>query len=218
MRIDENIESMIDIGASQIYFRCCGQGKPTVVIEAGLGDGADSWKTVQQQISTFTRVCAYDRAGVGKSTPGAKPRTSRQMISELRTLLDKAQMEGPYVLVGHSLGGLNVQLFAAEYPELVAGLVLVDPSFPGMFARLETALGKFWNLLWNSQFTSDAEGMTKKDFEASCNQVAAARLPGIPIVVISAGQPFQLPPGLNSIFPGAKMLQVLQEGHAALAK
>jgi len=157
-----SVEKMVDIGSTQLRLCCAGHGTPTVVLKAGLGEGLDAWANVQIQIAAFTRVCAYDRAGVGKSGTGSKPRTSGQMVSELRALLSAAQIDGPYVLMGHSLGGLNAQLFAIEHPDEVAGLVLVDPSFSDMMMRLKPALGKIWTPLWNSQFASDAEGMTHR--------------------------------------------------------
>jgi pimeloyl-ACP methyl ester carboxylesterase len=219
MSVKDASEKMVDIGDNQLRTFCIGEGTPTVIIEAGLGDGLDSWKHMQNRIATLTRVFAYDRAGVGKSPQGTKPRTSHQMVTELHTLLKKAQIEGPYVLIGHSLGGLNAQLYAAEYPDEISGMVLADPSFPDMLSRLESVLGKVWMLLWNSQFASAAEGMTKKDFDMSCAQVASAgKLPDIPLVVISAGQSIQLPSILNALFPGAEMVRALQESHAALAK
>ena len=125
-------EEMVDIGGYRPCVQCAGEGTPTVVIDAGLSDGLNEWAALLPHVAAFTRVCAYDRAGVGKSDPGPKPRTSQQMVTELRVLLHKAHIEGPYVLVGHSLGGLNAQLYAAEYPNEVAGLVLVDPMFPDM--------------------------------------------------------------------------------------
>lgn len=215
----EWVEKMVDIGSTQLRLSCAGRGLPTVVLEAGLGEGLDAWTRVQTQVAAFARVCAYDRAGVGKSSPRPKPRTSGQMVSELHTLLSKAEIDGPYVLIGHSLGGLNAQLYAIEHPDEVAGLVLVDPSYPDMMAHLKPVLGKIWTPLWNSQFASDAEGMSKQDFDASCTQVAAAgKLPDVPVVVISAGQPVKLPPPLNALFPGGKLVCAMQEGHAALAK
>jgi pimeloyl-ACP methyl ester carboxylesterase len=80
---------------------------------------------VQTQVATATRVCAYDRAGVGKSSPGPKPRTSHQMVAVLQALLRTAQIDESYVLMGHSLGGLNAQLYAIEHPDEVAGLVVL---------------------------------------------------------------------------------------------
>ena len=215
----EDSGNLVDIGASQLCIRCTGYGTPTVVIDAGLGEGLNAWTSVQAQLATLTRVCAYDRAGIGRSSPGPKPRTSRQMVSELRSLLSHMKVDGPYVLVGHSLGGLNAQLYAAAYPAEVAGMVLVDPSFPDMLSRLKPVLGRIWAPLWNSQFASDAEGMTQQDFAASCAQAAAAgNLPDVPLVVLSAGQPVQLPPIISALFPSAATLRVMQEGHASLAK
>ncbi len=214
------VEKMVDIGSTQLRLRCAGHGAPTVVLESGLGEGADTWTKVQAQVAGFTRVCAYDRAGVGESSPGPKPRTSRQMVGELRALLSAAQIDGPYVLVGHSLGGLNVQLFAIEHPDEVVGLVLVDSSTPDLLARLTDVWGKFRVSLFKTLATaSDAEGASKRDFETSFVQVAAAgKLPDVPLIVISAGQAVELPGLLNAVFPGDRWLSAFQAGHAELAR
>jgi pimeloyl-ACP methyl ester carboxylesterase len=97
-------------------------------LDAGLGDFSANWVRVQRQVSGTTRVCAYDRAGMGWSEMGPEPRDAKQITSELHTLLSKAGIDGPYVLVGHSLGGLSMQTYAARYPEEVAGVSLVDSS------------------------------------------------------------------------------------------
>jgi pimeloyl-ACP methyl ester carboxylesterase len=112
----------------QIY--CTGKtsGGPTVVMDAGLGGGQLDWQTVQPKVAEFARACSYDRSGIGWSESGQKPRTSRWIVKELHALLSDAGEEGPYVLVGHSFGGANVQLYASEYPEEVAGMVLVDSA------------------------------------------------------------------------------------------
>ncbi len=210
-------EGLVDVGGHCLVARCVGKGSPTIVIDAGLGEGRSAWTNIQNRVATFSRVCAYDRAGVGDSDRGPTPRTSRQMVRELRALLGELNIEPPYVLVGHSLGGLNAQLFATQYPDEVAGLVLVDPSFPDMLERFAAVLSDVWLPLWNSQFQSDAEGMTAEDFTTSCAQVAAAGpLPHVPLIVLSAGQPVQLPPDYSS-FPSADVLRVMQEGHAAIA-
>jgi pimeloyl-ACP methyl ester carboxylesterase len=98
------------------------------VMDSGVGGGLLDWQTVQPKVAKFARVCSYDRSGLGWSESGPKPRTSPQIVKELHALLENADVGGPYVLVGHSFGGANVQLYAAEYPKEVAGMVLVDSA------------------------------------------------------------------------------------------
>jgi pimeloyl-ACP methyl ester carboxylesterase len=93
------------------------------------------WIWVQQQLAQTTRVCVYDRSGLGWSERGPKPRDAKQISTELHTLLTNADTEGPYVLVGHSYGGLYTQMYAARYPDEVAGVALVDSSHPEQFTR-----------------------------------------------------------------------------------
>jgi pimeloyl-ACP methyl ester carboxylesterase len=112
----------------QIYCTGKASGGPTVVMDSGLGGGLLDWQTVQPKVATFARVCSYDRSGIGWSESGPGPRTSQRIVRELHSLLSDAGEEGPYVLVGHSFGGANVQLYASEYPEEVAGMVLVDSA------------------------------------------------------------------------------------------
>src|SRR5215210_1375851 len=105
-----------------------GEGGPTVVMDSGIGGGVLDWQTVQPKVAKFARVCSYDRSGLGWSESGPKPRTSPRIVEELHALLENAGVGGPYVLVGHSFGGANAQLYAAEYPKEVAGMVLVDSA------------------------------------------------------------------------------------------
>jgi len=122
---------LIDVGGYRLHLYCTGTGRPgspTVILEAGLGSTSLEWSKVQPGVASFTRVCSYDRAGYGWSDTGPLPRTSGRIVAELHTLLVKAGIPGPYVLVGHSFGGLNVRLYAYTYPQQVAGLVLVDSS------------------------------------------------------------------------------------------
>jgi pimeloyl-ACP methyl ester carboxylesterase len=107
-----------------------GSGTPAVVLEAALGASAVSWSLVQPEVARFTRVCSYDRAGFGWSDPGAVPRTAGRIADELRILLDRAGIEPPFVLVGHSFGGLVIRVFAGRHRADVAGLVFVDPAHP----------------------------------------------------------------------------------------
>lgn len=120
----------------RLHMVCQGEGQRTVVFEAGLGGSSDDWRDIQAALPTGYRSCAYDRAGYGWSDPGPLPRTSTQIVSELRDLLQLAGEQAPYVLVGHSFGGLIVQEYASRYPEEVAGVVLVESSHPEQEARL----------------------------------------------------------------------------------
>jgi pimeloyl-ACP methyl ester carboxylesterase len=117
---------MVDVGGYRLHINCTGQGSPTVVIESGWGNFSATWGWVQPEVAKTTRVCAYDRAGMGWSEASPEPRTAREFARELHTLLEKAGERGPYVLVGHSLGGYTVRVYAHDYPAEVAGLVLVD--------------------------------------------------------------------------------------------
>jgi pimeloyl-ACP methyl ester carboxylesterase len=122
---------MVDVGGYRLHINCVGTGSPTVVIEAGLGDWSATWSNaVQPEAARTTRVCVYDRAGYGWSEPGPLPRTAERFARELHTLLHTAQIPGPYVLAGHSLGGLTVRVFAHEYAAEVAGVVLIDSMHP----------------------------------------------------------------------------------------
>jgi pimeloyl-ACP methyl ester carboxylesterase len=121
---------MVEVGGYSMHLYCTGEGgaAPTVVMDSGLGGSVLDWQLVQPEGAGFTRVCTYDRGGAGWSEPGAQPRTSPQFVEELHTLLGNAGVQGPYVLVGHSLGGTNMQLYASQYPDEVAGMVLVDSA------------------------------------------------------------------------------------------
>src|SRR5215210_5081183 len=119
---------MVDVGGYSLHINCVGQGSPTVVLDAGSGEMSAHWVRVQQEVSGTTRVCAYDRAGMGWSEMGPNPRDAKQISSELHTLLKGAGIKGPYVLVGHSFGGMYMQTYAARHPDEVAGMVLVDSS------------------------------------------------------------------------------------------
>lgn len=118
---------LIDVGGYRLHIRCAGQGGLTVVLESGIAASSLSWAVVQPHAATFTRVCSYDRAGLAWSDAARSPRTSRQIVYELHTLLEAAGIPGPYVLVGHSFGALLARAFAGRYPDQVAGLILLDP-------------------------------------------------------------------------------------------
>jgi pimeloyl-ACP methyl ester carboxylesterase len=120
---------LVDVGGWRLHLNCTGDprpGQPTVILEAGSGDFSVEWSLVQPQASRSARVCSYDRAGDGWSELGPHPRTFRQVVYELHTLLDKAGERPPYVLVGHSYGGWLVRTYQATYPAEVTGMIFVE--------------------------------------------------------------------------------------------
>lgn len=136
---------MVDVGGYRLHIDCQGSsqpGAPTVVLESGAGEYSLTWDHVQRQVAEFARVCAYDRAGLGWSERGPNPRTALHIVDELDALLTAASVEPPYVLVGHSMGGLYARFFAHEHPHRVAGMVLVDGGHEEANQRLPEALTK----------------------------------------------------------------------------
>jgi pimeloyl-ACP methyl ester carboxylesterase len=143
---------LVDIGGYRLHLWCAGTGSPAVILETGLGGSSFGWGLVQPEVARFTMVCSYDRAGMGYSDPGPFPRTMRRVASELAALVDRAGIRAPLILVGASIGGLAVRVFASERSEKVAGLVLVDAShedqqmeMPGVapFVPVLSSLGVF---------------------------------------------------------------------------
>ncbi len=120
-------DELVDVGTHRLYIHCVGTGKPTIVIDPGVGETYESWESMIESLSHETRVCAYDRTGYGQSEPGPMPRDSQRAADELQLLLANSGETGPFLLVGHSLGALNMQLYAHSYPEEVTGLILLDP-------------------------------------------------------------------------------------------
>ncbi len=131
---------LVDVGGYRMHIDCAGTGTPTVILDSGLGDTWLTWHKVQRQVASFTRVCSYDRAGLGWSDPSPRPRTSQAMAEELHTLLRNAHVDGPYIMVGHSFGGFDVRLYNAAYPGEVVGMVLVDATHPDQYKRLPPQL------------------------------------------------------------------------------
>ncbi|MEO8468365.1 MAG: alpha/beta hydrolase [Chloroflexota bacterium] len=181
-----SIKGKFDVGGRSLYVECSGSGSPTVVMDAGLGNTHDTWRLVAPMIAKHTRTCTYDRANLGASDPAAKPRSSAEVIADLDALLKAAAISGPYVLVGHSFGGLSMRLFAAEHPADVVGIVLVDPT-PVTFVDRECAivtkalcdaLRKGW------EPSANPEGLDF--FKTVAEVLAAGPLPTVPLVVLAA--------------------------------
>jgi len=193
------VERTVPIGDYRFHYKDQGTGAPTVVMDGGLCQPMDTWGDVTAQIAAFTRVFIYDRPGLGSSSrilpkgvkqPARPPelRTSRQIVGELRNLLRKAGVPAPYVLVGHSFGGINVRLYASLYPDEVAGIVLIDGTNEEQQSRFSSLippaeLRKYVQL----NRGSNCEFI---NLEASAAQLReAAAPPHVPIAVISS------PPG-----------------------
>ncbi|MBI5957414.1 MAG: alpha/beta hydrolase [Chloroflexi bacterium] len=185
---------LVDIGGYSLYIDCQGEGSPTVILDSGTGSTGRAWLRVQGRIARFTRVCSYDRAGLGGSDPSPlMPRTSQVIAEELHTLLENARVPGPYVLVGHSFGGHNIRLFAHTYPDEVAGMVLVDVTHEDVMLRF----GEL-SPAWEEEFINawrDPEGITLEAWYATQEQLRAVRAEGpepvfgdIPLVVLTATQ------------------------------
>jgi pimeloyl-ACP methyl ester carboxylesterase len=117
---------LIDVGGHRLHLHCAGSGTPTVLLESGLGETEAYWGWISPAVASDTRVCVYDRAGRGWSDPVSVPQDGVAVATDLHVLLDRAQVPGPFVLVGHSSGAQYVRIFAGRYPEHVAGMVLLD--------------------------------------------------------------------------------------------
>ena len=138
---------MIDVGGHRLYIECTGSGGPAVILQAGLGASSSSWASIAPAVAAATTVCTYDRAGHGRSDE-AGPQDGIALATDLHALLERASVPGPYVLVGHSSGGPYVRAFAAQYPDEVAGMVLLDaqpadsftalPAYPGFYSTFRT--------------------------------------------------------------------------------
>ncbi len=205
----ERIE-LIDIGGRKLQLLTRGAGSPTIVIEAGMGEppiASGSWRAVVDELSRSNRVVLYDRAGLGQSDPAPKlPRTSLDVAHDLNALLTQAALPGPYLLVGHSYGGLHIRMFASQFPELVAGMVLVDATHPDQdqrwlasfgpaSAKDSPMIGKVREFLGSR--TTPSSNPEQIDPQASSAQVRAARgLGAKPLVILQHSSQFRLDPSL----------------------
>ena len=206
-----------------LYLLCRGSGSPTVILEAGFGGTSDSWSEVQPAVARTTRTCAYDRAGLGYSPPIPGVHDAADEIADLGRLLDRAGVRPPYVLVGHSYGGLLVRLFAHAHPEQTAGIVLVDAMGHDQDRRLLE--------IWRAQPASVRRQVprpTANPVDSGVNVLAgedlAAKVSSLgdtPLIVITrgrldesgSGKPFPTP----MRHPAAQLWLTMQDELAALS-
>ncbi len=201
---------LVDIGGRKLHVSIRGTGNPAIVIEAGMGEPpieSGSWTKVVDELSKSNRVVLYDRAGLGKSDPATRlPRTSFDVANDLNALLIKLAIPGPYLLVGHSYGGLHIRMFASQFPGKVAGMVLVDTSHPEQDQR--------WLASFDPASPNDPEPIRKVreflgsrttpssnpeqiDPKASSAQVrVAGGLGAKPLVILNHSSKFRLDPSL----------------------
>lgn len=172
----------VELGDFHLFMVCMGEGSPTVLFENGAGAAArETWRDIQPAVSTITRACVYDRRGILPSSPLPRDvvRTTQDHVDDLAALLKTAEIEPPYVLVGHSLAGLNILLFTHQHPDLVAGIVLADVMHPQWPVRVAEA---------DPDFTVLPPGIEQLDLEASIVQVAGTEDFGDrPLAVVTGG-------------------------------
>ena len=223
-----NFTGQIAIGnGRELYLRCRGRGRPAVVLESGIHDSSDTWTLTQTEppvasspavfsgVARFTRVCRYDRPGTirytdppaptTRSTPVTMPRTLPGLAGDLRKLLRRSGIRGPYVLVGHSFGGMIVRLFAQAYPSKAAGLVFVDAFGANIRSLFGPELWPSYVGLLNqpgTPFDSNPRFETI-DIDGAIDAVLRARaLPRIPLAVMSKTEPFATAPGVSPAILG----------------
>lgn len=206
------VDGRFDVGGRFIRLSCKGAGRPTVVVDAGMGTAPvedAGWRAIAAQVEPVTRVCLYDRAGLGQSDPAAAgPRSSVDAARDLHAALATAGVKGPYLLVGHSIGGLHAQVFAAQYLADTAGLVLVSTTHPDQFSTWlallpaatpneQPAVTEARAFLTGMQ-TDPSKNEERLDMQASA--AAARRLVSLgnkPVVVLTHSPRFRMVPGLS---------------------
>ena len=206
------IDGRFDIGAREMRLACSGAGGPTVVIDAGMGTAPvedPGWQRIAAQVSPVTRVCLVDRAGLGGSDPAPTgPRTSLDAARDLHAVLAKAGEQGPFLLVGHSVGGLHAQVFAAQYPADTAGMVLVSSTHPDQIPTWlallppaaegeEKALTEARAFLTSMEAdpTRNEERLDIKASAAEAHQLVS--LGNKPVIVATHSPRFRMVPGLS---------------------
>jgi pimeloyl-ACP methyl ester carboxylesterase len=208
---------LVDIGGRSLHLTCLGEGGPTVILESGTPMTAEVWSPLLTLVAQFTRVCAYDRANVGRSDAAPTPRTAQQMADDLHALLAAAGVPPPYVFNSYSFGPLVTRLYASQHPAEVAGLVLVDAWPEDFFDRARALLTAEQ---WASRIATVWAGNPEQiDLDATFALVrAAGPLPAVPLVVITHGDPRADPYWLPSDWPIEQLEPIWQELQADLAR
>lgn len=221
----------VDVGGPRLNLLIGGQGSPAVIFEGGFGAGIASWSTVQKDIAAFAQTVSYDRAGLNQSEPGPKPRSAKQIATELKTALQKAGVKPPYVLVGHSFGGVYVRVFADMYPKDVIGMVLIDPSQEAFNDWTKTNL-RDRRKEEEGRIAKASEGVRaeSESIETSYGQARTAKIsPSIQVTLITAVQDEGMPAEARKMWiqkhkewiasvPGGKHIIAEKSGHFVQAQ
>ena len=217
----------VDIGGGRtLELGCLGSGTPTVILEHGSDADASSFGLIMPRIAAVTRACAHNRIGAGGSSEPTGKRTAADMVDDLHALLDAADVARPLILVGHSMGGMTIPLYADRYPDEVAGMLFIDPAAPGMLAALGAALGepmpgepadvterrRIFAVGWpGPQYNTE-----RHDVATSEKQTRAVKSLGdIPVIVLSAEELIWT---VSDPAAQAKLVQAWQAMHAKVAK
>src|SRR5215831_9333739 len=202
-----------DMRGRRLRYLCRGAGRPTVIIDQGGGCSIEEsflypvpfgWRKVFEALTRTQRTLMHDRAGLGWSYEPTRPRSCTDLVKDLRALLRYAQVEPPYVLVGHSIGGFNVRLFANQHPEEVAGVVLVDSAHPDQWTRFARLLPRpgpgDTAALQRLRGKPEPSGTTERiDYVASADEVrTSGALGDIPLLVLSRSPSALRLPGLSA--------------------
>ncbi len=192
----------------KLYCKYNNNNGPSVVFEAGLGDTRETWNYIQEEISTGVSSLSYDRAGVGKSDRVEIPRSCMDMVYDLSELLSKVPLEPPFIIVAHSFGGLVARLFASMYPELVAGIILIDSAVEYKELFYEKVLLKPQIDANREYYSNPMLNSEKIDKVQSYNQISSNKnLKNIPLTIIMRG----LPDNFDADLPNDKLLEVDQK-------
>ncbi|TYS47686.1 alpha/beta fold hydrolase [Bacillus infantis] len=181
-------EKFVTIKSCTLFTKIMGEknGNPTIIMDAGYGDHSKAWDPVIEELSTLSRVFTFDRAGLGKSERSTSPRTSREMVKELKELLTEANIAPPYILVGHSFGGGNMRMYATAHPDEVRGLVLVDSTPEDYRERFLPAMPEDFQEAYHKQFVREGN---YDEFMESLQQLKDTRRRlDVPLIVLSAGK------------------------------
>lgn len=206
----KDINGRINVGGYKLHANYYGEGNYTIIFESGLGHGSEDWTLIQPEISKIAKTFSYDRIGIGNSDATKSKQTCQVQVRALHKLLDKVKAKGPYIIVAHSIGGLNARVFAATYPKEVAGIIFVDCSHENQFIKLKGKQLKEMKAIFDSIEHS-------YDVLSSGNEVKNLRnkdsLRNIPIVILRATQPFFDQNDLLTLSKDSKLISVKDSGH-----